>query len=138
MAAKNPATNAPSSADVDAYLATLPDDLKIALERLRRTIRAAAPGAEETISYRLPTFKYLHRPLVAIGAGRNLNHCALYVLSSTFLDPYRDELSGYDTSTGTIRFTPDAPLPESLVTKLVKARMAVTEAATAGQARQTR
>jgi uncharacterized protein YdhG (YjbR/CyaY superfamily) len=132
------ATNAPSSADVDAYLATLPDDLRMALEGLRRTIRAVAPDAVETISYRLPTFRYLDRPLVAIGAGRNRNHCALYVLSSTFLDPYRDELSGYDTSTGTIRFTPDAPLPERLVTTLVKARMAATEAETARRARQTR
>jgi uncharacterized protein YdhG (YjbR/CyaY superfamily) len=124
---KHQPENAPSSGDVDAYLAALPDDLRSALEALRRTIRAAAPGAEETISYRLPTFKYLRRPLVAFGAGRNRNHCALYVLSSTLLGRYRDELKAYDTSTGTIRFTPAAPLPDALVTKLVKARMADAE-----------
>ena len=126
-------TNATPAADVDAYLATLPDDMRNALEALRQMIKAAAPEAQETISYRVPTFRYLRRPLVAFGAAKH--HCAFYVMSSTVLDGYRDELRLYDTSKGTIRFTPDAPLPDTLVTKLVKARMGATEARTTNQPR---
>ncbi len=128
MKAKDPMTRRASSADVDAYLGTLPDALRIALGALRGTIKAAAPGAEETISYQVPTFKYLGRPLVAYGAGRNHKHCAFYLMSSTVLTGFRDEVKAYDTSAGTIRFMPEAPIPDALVMRLVKARMAATEA----------
>jgi uncharacterized protein YdhG (YjbR/CyaY superfamily) len=115
------------SADVDAFLAALPEDVRGALEQLRRTIAAAAPEAAEAIAYGVPAFKYRRRPLVSFGAGKS--HCSFYVQSPAVMDAHRDELVGYDTSKGTIRFAPDKPLPTALVTKLVKARIAETDAA---------
>ena len=105
----------------DDYLARLPDDQRAALERLRAVIHAAAPGAEEAISYQIPMFR-LHGMLVGMGARKN--HCALYLMSKSTGKQFAKELASYDTSTGTVRFTPDKPLPASLVKKLVKARVA--------------
>ena len=118
-------TQATPNADVDAFLAALPDDARTALEALRRTIRSAAPDAVESISYGVPSFKYRGRPLVSFGAGKN--HCAFYVQSPAVMDAHRDELRSYDTSKGTVRFAPSEPLPDVLVTMLVKARMAETD-----------
>jgi len=106
----------------DDYLADLNDDQRTALERLRKTIRAAAPGAEECISYQLPAFRLDGRMLVAFGAAAR--HCAFYLMSSSTVDAHQDELKEWDTSKGTIRFSADKPLPSGLVRKLVKARMA--------------
>lgn len=118
------------SLDVDAFLATLPDDVRAALQRLRELIAAAAPEAVEAIAYGVPAFKYRGRPLVSFGAGRSgKGHCAFYVQSPPVMDAHRAELRGYDTSKGTIRFPADEPLPEELVTQLVRARMAETDAA---------
>ena len=106
---------------IDEYLAALSADQRAALERLRRTIRAAAPEAEECIGYRLPAFRQ-DGMLVAFGATPN--HCAFYLMSSSTVEAHRGELQGYDTSKGTIRFQADNPLPVALVRKLVKARIA--------------
>ena len=107
---------------IDEYLAALSDDKRAALEKLRKTIRAAAPKAEECISYQLPAFRLNGRLLVAFGA--TANHCAFYPMSSSTVEAHKDELKDYDTSKGTIRFQADNPLPASLVRKLVKARIA--------------
>ena len=117
----------PRSADVDAFLARLPEDVREALESLRGTIARAAPEAVEGISYGVPAFKYRARPLVSFGAGKS--HCSFYVQSPGVIDAYRDELAAYDTAKGTVRFTPDEPLPKRLVIKLVQARMAETDSA---------
>jgi uncharacterized protein YdhG (YjbR/CyaY superfamily) len=114
------------SLDVDAFLETLPDDVRAALQRLREVIAAAAPDAVESIAYGVPAFKYRERPLVSFGAGKG--HCAFYVQSPPVMDAHRAELKGYDTSAGTIRFQAGEPLPEELVTKLVRERMAETDA----------
>lgn len=114
----------PKPTSPDEYLAALPDDKRTALERLRRTIRAAAPGAEECISYSLPAFRQ-NGPLV--GYGATAKHCAFYLMSGSTVDAHRDELAGYDTSKGTIRFAADTPLPDALVHKLVHARIAENE-----------
>jgi uncharacterized protein YdhG (YjbR/CyaY superfamily) len=106
---------------IDEYLAALSDDKRAALEKLRKTIRAVAPKAEECISYQLPAFRQ-NGMLVAFGA--TANHCAFYLMSSSTLDAHEDELKDYDTSKGTIRFQADKPLPVALVRKLVKARIA--------------
>ncbi len=106
---------------IDEYLAALSDDQRAALEQLRKTIRAAAPKAEECISYQLPAFRQ-DGMLVAFGA--TANHCAFYLMSSTTVEAHQDELKGYDISKGTIRFQADKPLPVALVRKLVKARLA--------------
>jgi uncharacterized protein YdhG (YjbR/CyaY superfamily) len=107
---------------IDDYLAVLSDDQRAALETLRKTIKSAAPKAEECISYGLAAFRLDGRPLVAFGA--TANHCAFYPMSSSTVNDHRDELKNYDTSKGTIRFAVDNPLPASLVRKLVKARIA--------------
>ena len=112
----------PKAKTHDDYLAALSDDKRAALERLRRTIRAAAPGAEECISYQLPAFRLNGKPLVAFGA--TANHCAFYPMSGTTVEAHKDELKSYGTSKGTIRFQADNPLPAALVRKLVKARIA--------------
>lgn len=113
-----------SAQTIDGYLAALSDDKRAALEKLRRMIRAAAPNAEECISYQLPAFRH-GGMLVAFGATDN--HCAFYLMSSTTVEAHKEELKGYDTSKGTIRFQPDKPLPASLVRKLVKSRIAENE-----------
>ena len=106
---------------IDEYLAALSDDQRAALQKLRKTIRAAAPKAEECISYQLAAFRQ-NGMLVAFGA--TANHCAFYLMSSSTVEAHKDELKDYDTSKGTIRFQADKPLPVALVRKLVKARIA--------------
>ncbi len=119
----------PGSTEVDAFLAALPDETRRALQRLREMIATAAPEAVEAISYGVPAFKYRGRPLVSFGAGKTgKGHCAFYVQSPPVMEAHRDELRGYDTSKGTIRFAPDKPLPGKLVTKLVHERMSETDA----------
>jgi len=107
---------------IDEYLAALSDDKRAALEKLRRAIRAAAPRAEECISYQLAAFRLDGRMLVALGA--TANHCAFYAMSSATVEAHKDQLEDYDTSKGTIRFQPNRSLPAALVRKLVKARIA--------------
>ncbi|MDQ1551372.1 MAG: hypothetical protein QOD50_794 [Actinomycetota bacterium] len=106
---------------VDEYLARVSDDKRAALQKLRKTIKAAAPRAEECISYQLPAYR-LNGMLVAFGA--TANHCAFYPMSASIVAAHSEELKDYETSKGTIRFQPDNPLPASLVRKLVKARIA--------------
>ncbi len=121
---------------IDEYLAAVSADQRAALEQLRKTIQAAAPKAEEYISYGLAAFRLNGRPLVAFGA--TANHCAFFPMSSTTVAAHEDGLKGYDTSKGTIRFQPDKPLPASLVRKLVKARIAENEAAEISRQRRNR
>lgn len=127
--AKGQDTNATpeASAEVDAFLSTLSADARTALQALRTTIAAAAPEAVEGFGYGVPAFKYHGKPLVSFGAGKS--HCAFYVQSPAVMDAHHEELVGYDTAKGTIRFSPDAPLPNSLVTSLVRARIAETDRA---------
>jgi uncharacterized protein YdhG (YjbR/CyaY superfamily) len=119
MAAKTKPKPKPKT--IDEYLAALSDDTRAALEKLRKTIKAAAPNAEECISYQLPAFRQ-DGMLVAFRA--TANHCAFYLMSSSTLEAHKDELKNYDTSKGTIRFQADKPLPVALVRKLVRARIA--------------
>ncbi len=105
-------------AKVEAYLRKLPDGQRKALERLRRQIKAAAPKAEEGFGYGLPGF-YLDGPLFYYGAGKA--HCALYGDRPA---GFEAALAGFPLSKGTIRFTPDQPLPAALVRRLVKAKAA--------------
>lgn len=106
---------------IDAYLDALPEDKRAALETLRRAIKAAAPAAEECISYGVPAFRLDGRLLVAFGAASR--HCAFYPGAAP-IEALADALRGYDTSKGTIRFPADAPLSAALVRRLVKARIA--------------
>lgn len=106
--------------DVDAYLAGVPPRQRAALERLRRIIRAAAPEAEEVISYRIPAYK---QDGMLVGFAAAENHCTFHLMSTEIMKPWVDRLAGYSLGRGSIRFAADEPLPASLVTKLVKARL---------------
>lgn len=106
---------------IDEYLAPLSDEQRAALEKLRRDIKAAAPKAEECISYQIPGFRLDGRLLVSFGAAKN--HCAFYP-GAFPVEAHKDELTAYGTSKGTIRFQVDSPLPAPLVRKLVKSRIA--------------
>lgn len=114
------ATRLGKPATVDEYLARVSDDQRAALQRLRKQILAVIPTAEECISYQLPAFRYEGKILVWMGAGAK--HCAFY--PGGLVDQFEDDLADYETSKGTIRFQPDAPLPAALVRKIVKARIA--------------
>jgi uncharacterized protein YdhG (YjbR/CyaY superfamily) len=111
--------------DVDSYLARLPTRVRAALEKLRKTIKSAAPKAEERISYQIPAYKY-HGPLVFFAAFKN--HCSLFVASKTVLKAFGKGLAPFDVSGTTIHFSADRPLPATLVTKIVKARIQENEA----------
>jgi uncharacterized protein YdhG (YjbR/CyaY superfamily) len=106
----------------DEVLASVSADHRAALQKLRKQIRAAAPQAEECISYGLPAFRLNGKHLVAYGAGKN--HCSFFPMDSTTVKAFSMELKAYETSKGTIRFQPDKPLPAALVRKIVKARIA--------------
>ncbi len=107
---------------IDEYLAAVSADQRAALEKLRKSIKAAAPRAEECISYSLPAFRLDGKLLVGFGASAN--HCSFYPMSGSTVKTHARDLTKYETSKGTIRFTPEAPLPPSLVRKLVKTRIA--------------
>ena len=109
----------PKASTIDEYLAALSDDKRAALERLRKTIRAALPRAEECISYQLPAFRLDGRVLVWFGAAAN--HCSFF--PGGIVEAFKDQLSDYEISKGTIRFQPDKPLPATLVRRLLKARI---------------
>ena len=105
---------------IDEYLASLSDEQRAALEKLRRDIKAAAPKAEECISYDIPGFRLGGRLLVSFGAAKN--HCAFYP-GAFPIEVHKDELKVYGTSKGTIRFQAGSPLPAPLVRKLVETRI---------------
>jgi uncharacterized protein YdhG (YjbR/CyaY superfamily) len=110
---------------IDAYLATLPDAQREALERLRTQIAKAAPDAVETISYGMPTFKLGRQFLVSFAGWKE--HCALYPLTGTFIADHAAELEGYGRTKGSVHFTPERPLPAAMVERLVRARIADIE-----------
>jgi uncharacterized protein YdhG (YjbR/CyaY superfamily) len=111
--------------DIDDYLALVPRQARIVLDKLRRTIHSAAPKATEKISYRIPTFDYLGA-LVALAAFKD--HCSLFPMSLSVIAAHKDELKSFKVSKGTIRFTIDHPLPGTVVKSIVKERMAQNEA----------
>jgi uncharacterized protein YdhG (YjbR/CyaY superfamily) len=106
---------------VNEFLAHLTADKRAALEKLRRTIRAVIPQAEECISYGVPSFRLDGKLLVAYGAGAR--HCAFYPGAHP-IEVHKDELKAYSISKGTVRFPADSPLPVALVRKMVKTRLA--------------
>jgi uncharacterized protein YdhG (YjbR/CyaY superfamily) len=116
----------PKPKTFDDNFAALGKDQRAALEKVRKVVRSAAPRAEEYIGYGLAAFRLDGLPLVALGATPT--HCAFYLMSGSTVAAHEDDLEGYDTSKGTIRFPPDKPLPAALVRKLVKARIAENDA----------
>jgi uncharacterized protein YdhG (YjbR/CyaY superfamily) len=114
------------SKTIDEYLARVNPKQRAALQKLRQTIRTVMPNAEECISYGIPAFRLNGRSVVFFGAWAD--HCSFYPGSSATLKKFRDDLKDFETSKGTIRFSPQKPLPSALVKKLVKARIAANGA----------
>jgi uncharacterized protein YdhG (YjbR/CyaY superfamily) len=111
--------------NVDEYLAGVAEPARSTLSRLRAVIRSVVPTeATEGISYRMPTFRY-KGPLVCYAAFSN--HCSFFPMSAALIKEFEEELEGFSTAKGTIRFGVDRPLPAALVKKLVKARIAQNE-----------
>ena len=106
--------------DVADYLSQVPEPQREALERLRRTIKSTAPDAVEVISYQIPTFKLNGRMLVSYAAFKH--HCSFFPGAGP-IEMHADDLKSFQTSKGTIQFTPEHPLSTALVKKLVKTRI---------------
>jgi len=108
----------------DEYLAGVPEPARSTLNKLRAAIRSAMPPeATESISYRIPAFKYKG---VLVWFAAFSNHCSLFPTASV-IKAFKNELKGFSTSKGTIHFPTDRPLPTALVKKLVKARVSQIE-----------
>lgn len=129
MAAKKTSAET-GMAEVEAYLARVPEPARTTLEKLRATIRAAAPKeASEAISYRVPSFQYMGG-LVAYAAFKL--HCSFFPMGASAIEQFAEELKGFRASKGTIQFALDKPLPEALVKKMVQACVARNEAKARG------
>lgn len=115
---KDASTSKPKS--IDEYLAQTPEPARSMLASIRKTVRAAAPKATELISYGVPAFK-LDGLLVAF--GRRGHGASFYVMSASLLSDLAEELTGYGTSKGTIRFDVDNPPPPALIRRIVKERL---------------
>ena len=111
---------------IDEYFVWVNADHRDVLQKLRQTIHAVARNAEECISYAIPAFRLNGRVLVGFAAWSN--HCSFYPMSSKTLKKFRNELRNFQTSKGTLRFSPDKPMPVALVRKLLKARIAENNA----------
>lgn len=108
---------------MDEYLEAFSPAIRNVLEKLRQTIRKAAPEAEEVISYQMPAFKY-QGMLVYFAAWKN--HIGFYPAGA--IKAFDKELSVYEVSKGTIRFPIDKPLPLGLISKIIKFRVKENEA----------
>jgi uncharacterized protein YdhG (YjbR/CyaY superfamily) len=126
-----PADAAAAKTWIDAYLAALPDDQHAALQSLRETVAATAPEAVEAISYGIPAFRYRGEAIVWYHATKR--HCSFFPTGEP-IDAHREALAEFEVSKGTIRFTPDHPLPKDLVAEMVRYRVGQVDAKAAGRA----
>jgi len=104
---------------IDDYIAGFPEDIQMLLEKIRLTIREAAPEAEEAISYQMPTFR-LKGNLVHFAA--HAKHIGLYP-APTGIEQFKEELSAYESGKGSIKFSLDEPIPFELISKIVAFRV---------------
>ena len=119
---------------IDEYISRYPADVQERLQALRATIRAAAPEAEECISYGMPAFR-LHGNLVYFGAAKR--HIGFYPTPNG-LEAFQEELAPYAASRGTAQFPYDQPLPLELVDKIVRYRVAENMSKAAAKKKVTR
>ncbi len=112
--------NTTGPADVDAYLANQPEDVRRALQDLRELIRSIAPEARELISYQVPTFA---QDGMLVGYGAATKHCSLFTMSPPLVRRLSEQLRGVTVSGATLHFTPDEPLPADVVRLVVTERI---------------
>lgn len=104
---------------IDEYISLFPDDVRTILNQVRQTIRAAAPEAQETINYQMPTFT-LNGNLVHFAGFKN--HIGFYP-TPTGIEAFKDELSAYKGAKGSVQFSLDQPMPLSLIRRIVEYRV---------------
>ena len=105
---------------IDDYIKTFPTDVQSILEKMRQTIRKAAPEAIEAVSYQMPTFKLNGKNLVHFAAFKS--HIGFYPIPSG-IEAFRRELSQYKQGKGSVQFPVDKPIPYDLVEKIVRFRV---------------
>ena len=105
---------------VDEYIASQPEAVQDVLKRVRSTIRKALPGAEEVISYKIPTYKLHGHPLLHFAGWRQ--HYSLYGATDRIVAAFRDDLAPYQIHKGTIRFPLSEPVPVKLIERIAKFR----------------
>ena len=113
-------TNQTAPKNIDEYIAGFPNDVQEILEKIRMTVRKAAPDAEETISYQIPTFTLKGKYLVYFAAYKK--HIGLYP-APRGIEKFKKELSVYGGAKGSVRFPLDKPIPFDLISKIVKFRV---------------
>lgn len=107
-------------ANIDAYIAAFPEDVQKVLEQVRLTVRKAAPGTEETISYGMPAFRYKGRIIIYFAGYKN--HIGFYATPSGHT-AFVKELSKYKQGRGSVQFPLDKPMPLNLIARMVKFRV---------------
>jgi uncharacterized protein YdhG (YjbR/CyaY superfamily) len=112
-------TNQTAPKDIDGYIATFPNDVQEILEKIRMTIRKAAPDAEEIISYQIPSFTLKGKYLIYFAAYKK--HIGLYP-APRGIEKFKKELSLYGSGKGTLKFPLDKPIPFNLISRIVKFR----------------
>jgi uncharacterized protein YdhG (YjbR/CyaY superfamily) len=128
------ATSGPAT--INAYIADFPRATQTVLKRVRAAIRKALPGAAESISYRIPTFRIEGRPVIYFAGFKQ--HYSVYPFTTTLIDAFSREAQQYELShKGTIRFSYDDPVPERFIARIAKFR-AREAAARAGAGRGAR
>lgn len=105
---------------VDDYIDSFPQGVQYELRKIREVIKQAAPGAKETIAYRMPAYKLNNRPLVYFAGFKD--HISFFPAGSN-MDEFKEELASYKRAKGTIRFPLDSPVPYELIAKIVKYRV---------------
>ena len=102
--------------EIGQYLAGVTPDQRAVLERIRAVVAEAVPEAEEGRSYGMPAFRYEGRPLIGFTAHKA--HLSLHPFSAEVVEAVRSELEGYDLAKGTVRFTPEKPVPDAVVQQM--------------------
>jgi uncharacterized protein YdhG (YjbR/CyaY superfamily) len=111
----------------DDYLANVPEPQRSELERIRAFVRRRVPDAEEATSYGMPAFKFRKRPLLGFRVSKD--HLSVFPFSPAAIDAARGALEGFDLAKGTVRFSPDMPIPDDALELLVAERLREIEGA---------
>lgn len=134
--ARSPRASSRRPATIDAYLAAIGEDRRATLAKLRATIRAILPDAEECISYGMPAFRV--GGSVVAGFQATVRGCSYYPFSGSTLGALAPELEGYGRTRSALHFAADRPPPRPLVRKLLSARLAELPPVTGGRSRSRR
>lgn len=133
LVGKDMSTSRRKSRTIDEYIDSFPPDVRSILQRMREVIHESAPEAQEAIAYGMPTFR-LNGNLVHFAAFKS--HIGFYPSGPSAIEAFKNELSQYEQSKGTIRFPLNQPIPFELVKRIVKFRVRQNEAKTLNRARK--